>query len=489
MEEDLIDSVRERDIVKLDKLLTNDNSNTSDISERTLLIIATQNRDIDAVYLLLKKGGNPTIRDNDEKSAIDYAIENKDYDILRLLLNKTSREFRSSIHEHQDPETEKLIQYPLSTIPSILSKKKLIEFLFKIQDVLAIPQRAMEYLKIEYGEETLNKFSQFLLNYCHLADFFPRIIYLAAGVYGAAFSLCVTDVCDPPMALKIIPYKLGSSYSGLTIHDPTRPENVEWEILKLINRLFEKLSSPPVLIAYESFMCENYKSSPFNSFLKRFINHHHIQQFYLNNWFRLSFTEFAESGTLHDFIVESTNTQLIKSLILQCVLAMAMLLEKEPGFRHNDFHMGNLLLRKREKNIYSKFENKKYIIKSPRVQVLINDFDFAFVNPNIINAKYNFLYKHIPNPSPYSDMFKFFNHLGSSIKDKNQPDIYNFANYVLPSSKFMGHTASIGIETVVRYYALDITEAELSTIVPTFNPKERYPSKLLRHSFFDEFRI
>jgi hypothetical protein len=504
--DELIHLVSAGNFVELQKKLANNSTlvNATDISGRSLLTIAAEKQDLDSVEILLENRANQLIKDDSGRFPLDYAIKNKDFDIIRLLLNQFTVEESKKINLNlkrkeitkleKNPDLIKLLQYPYRPIPDRLKKKELIGFALHVERALNFPEDILELLKIEYGFETLRRFNNFLLTACALNHFFPyEVKFLVAGSYGAAFSLCITKVCDPPLVMKLVPFLPYGQYGQLPIDDARRPENVEWTILKKINDTFERLKFPHVTLAYVSFFCENKETSPLSHFIGRFVNEV-AERIYKNVYFRITFMEFAEGGSLLSFIQQGNNRRYLKQIIFQVLLIMATLLEEMPGFRHNDLHMGNLLIRERRDHIFAKFRGKKYVIRSPKVMVLINDFDFAFDrSANIDNAKYNAYYPHNLNPSPYSDMFKFFNHLLSTINLADSKVVYKFARYVIPCKKLIGHNKKMADNFyVVNFYGLNVDEKDFPKYLKEldceqFSLTDRYPDQLLNHPIFEEF--
>lgn len=503
-DEEILYAVRDQDFVSVSReLKTNPKSiNVVDISGRTPLITASQNKDLNSVRVLLDKGADYQIKDNNGRNALDYAILNKDYDIIRVLLNalpnvsaqKLTLKKSEAEKLSKDAKLMRLLKYPSKPIPSRFTIKQAIKFLLTIKEALTIPPGFLKILETEFGKESINKFLDFLLQHCNLNHFFPKTVFITAGSYGAAFQLCITDHCDPPLALKLVPFLTKMDYSNLPVENPYRPENVEWLVLKQINAVFSKLDFPHVPLAYNSFICQNADSTPLRKFISKFIDEAEIRKIYANAWFRITFMEYAESGSLDKFLkVKGNRDRNLKHIIFQAILIMAILHSKLPGFRHNDYHMGNLLIRPNRGYVYSKLKNHGFLIRNPEVLVLINDFDFAFIKPSISNAKYDSFYqKYIPDPSPYTDMFKFFNHLLSTMGSDIDKDAYNFAKYVIPYHELIGHTVLDGKRTVVSYYGLDLPVKEFEKFLREkgmyYDIKERYPERLLDHPYFDEFR-
>jgi hypothetical protein len=470
----LIDAVRNKKFLLLKHILQRypDKVNSADISGKTLLIISVENRDVNSTaFLLSKRRANQQIRDDNNKTALDYAIENKDFDNFRLLVNDLSvPEIGKLLSREKNPTVRRLLQYEPKPILSRLDVKRLIKILLA-KEFFQISKKEFVYLKSEFGEETVVRFMKFLIEYCELDKFFPKSIYLTRGVYGYAFRLCLTDDCAPPIVLKAIPYLRGSCEPHLTVLNPRRPENIEWEILSRLNRIFATERYYSVPIAYNSFICK--ANFQIRQFLQRFINVDDKIKDY-----RMTFMEYVDRGTLKDFVVE--NPRYSKPLIFQVIYAMALVLEKVPGFRHNDFHMDNLLLRTQKEFYCVNYGNIRFTIPSPKVLVLLNDFDFSFVKDESTNAKYQCLFPDLKDPTPYHDMFKFFNHLLVVVEGLPE-DVKKFAKYVVPE-QLIGHT----VEGKVGFYNLKLTEEVLLTKY-NFNAKTRYPSELLKHDIFSEF--
>jgi hypothetical protein len=533
MTEKFLDSVERGDFITAGKLASplNVNSVGSDISERTPLIIAVQNGDIDMVSLLLKKGADQTIRDHDEKTPLLYALEYNDLDMIRLLLNNLTFETAVTMpgtveYLHTaNKHLQRLFEYKHANlrIPSRFEVKEIIHYLFNLT---SIPHEFFVILRAEYGDQFVTEFNKFLTKFCNLDEFFPRRLnfskYLAGGTYGIAFALCVNDFCDPPIALKIVPYSqpeekksassssskitgskntctgtrrrlgAGKYYYDLPIDNETRPENVEWEMLRRINNIFEKIKFPHIPLAYDSFKCKLSKDppTPLYNFIAQFVDvgaKDFKRSFQKDTaCCRITFLEFAEAGALENFIQQPENEPLIESLIFQVLVAMATLLRHMPNFRHNDFHMGNLLLRASREHITGEINGRRYLVKNPKVRVLLNDFDFSHALPEMPNAKYRDL--NLPDknldPTPYSDMFKFFNSFITVMPESRISEgIRKFVNYVVPPN-LQGHKVKENNILIVDYFALNFRDTLLEG---RWNIGDLVPSRLIGQPFFDKF--
>lgn len=480
--EDLLTAVNDTNSFKLKNLLKKHPNlvNSVDISGRSLLIIAVQKKDINSIKLLLAtKNINVSLKDDDNLSALDYAILEEDEEIIILLLNAAPTHFSART---DNPKLLRLLNYPSRPIPDRLTSKRLINLLLNIENVFLIPADILLKLKNEFGIETVERFNDFILDICQLEKYFSKISYLNKGAYGHTFELCITNTCDPPLVMKLVPYMKTYAYSKLSVFDPSRPENVEWAILAIINKMFSKF--PHVPISYRSFICSNSALSPLRRFLDKFLE----KEFSTIDNFRVSFIEYAEEGSLFSFVQKKKNKHHLKHIIFQVVLVMATLLDVIPEFRHNDFHIGNLLIRRNREDIFGKYRDEEYLIEKPEIRVLINDFDFSFIKPDVINAKYDEFNPSVPNPTPYYDMFKFFNALISKIEIDSQSDIHKFIRYVIPYDDLLGHTRYLPDKNpMVRFFGLAVTEKLLKENNFNMDYKARYPKELLKHHFFDNF--
>ena len=109
-------------------------------------------------------------------------------------------------------------------------------------------------------------------------------------------------------------------------------------------------------------------------------------------------SEWCIYGTLKDFLKQQNVNKIRKFLpiiIFQLIYTLMVIQEKFPSFRHNDLHLGNILVdivNKESKMVYQvNYKNKKYnfVIPSYGFQIRIWDFDFSCIDGLINNLKIN----------------------------------------------------------------------------------------------------
>jgi hypothetical protein len=496
MSKELVEAARNGHILKFVNLhLRNKNLIDFPYKDVTPLLAAVIGGNPKLVTYILEQIKNPDVvinrKDSSGMSVLDHAMQQNDSDILAILMSSLQIPQPTAILKYT--KKCKILNYPVRPIPTKYMSKQLIKELLNIQHILTLDKTIIDLLKAEFGDDTVERFRNFLINSCSLDTFFPKSVYLNTGAYGAAFCLCLNEPCDPPLVLKIVPFKIPNEYglpkySTLDEEDPSRPENVEWNILVRINKVFFDSNFHHIPIAYNSFKCSNYFESPLSTFLGRyFFGNLEMEAFFNARYCRISFIEHADCGSLLKFLGDPNHKHLSKNIVFQVILAMTVLQSKIPGFRHNDFHIGNLLIRSQKAPIDHVHNGVRYYIESPRVAVLLNDFDFSMIINEVPNAKYEELFSSA-SPGKYIDMFKFFNHLVGEVIEKNiyvDSDVIKFAKTVLPE-QYAGVWEAPG---VVSYWNLIIGENELieKHNLPKNVFTDRYPEKLIEHPFFSEF--
>jgi hypothetical protein len=119
-------------------------------------------------------------------------------------------------------------------------------------------------------------------------------------------------------------------------------------------------------------------------------------------------TEWCDNDTLHNFLKKNIN-KFIKDkylwniLLFQLLYTLTVIQLKYPNFRHNDLHLKNILVSEYYNygvNLYKiKLKNKIYEYYIPNVgfQIRLWDFDWACLEPSIINIKALNSHKNIKN--------------------------------------------------------------------------------------------
>ena len=101
------------------------------------------------------------------------------------------------------------------------------------------------------------------------------------------------------------------------------------------------------------------------------------------------FGEWAEYGTLHEYIVKNRNSEplKIKVLMFQILYTLSVIQNVYPSWRHNDFHSSNILVQKvKVLPIHYHFKDNHYLI--PGIGASIRFWDYDFANSNEVhNAK------------------------------------------------------------------------------------------------------
>ena len=122
----------------------------------------------------------------------------------------------------------------------------------------------------------------------------------------------------------------------------------------------------------------------------------------------LYLTEWCDNDTLSSFLNINRekfikNPYLWNNLLFQLIYTLTVIQLKYPNFRHNDLHLGNILVSSyytKGFNLYKiKLENKVYEYYIPNVgfQIKLWDFDWACLEPDIINIKALMAKKNMKN--------------------------------------------------------------------------------------------
>lgn len=167
--------------------------------------------------------------------------------------------------------------------------------------------------------------------------------------------------------------------------------NVELQMIYLLKKIVIKNQTPHVNLPILAFgyslkkLYNNYRF-PLSNFSK-----------YLD-YCNVLMSEWCFYGSLKDFL-KYKNDHIIKkylpNIIFQLVYTLMVIQEKYPSFRHNDLHLGNILvdiISSKSKILYQViYKNKKYNFLLPNLgfQIRIWDFDFSCINRIINNYKIN----------------------------------------------------------------------------------------------------
>lgn len=248
---------------------------------------------------------------------------------------------------------------------------------------------------------------------CNLPFFFKHFTVLGRGLYGVVFQGYIEHSSSRSpykVAIKITGFKKGSleGYELLNIANKKRPEWVEWEVQTRLHRALSRLQTiPHVPWPFLNFSC----NISDKSFLKVILKQAKFNMKIFYPLYRVSIIEFVPMGDLEHFFDKAVGdkTQDVLYILFQVLMSLAQLQAAYPTFIHNDLHTGNILLKPVSKGtpLKYKLDTKEYEILSLGYIALLNDFDFAEIRPEIVNAKSEEFFGKKSILSNYTDVYRF----------------------------------------------------------------------------------
>lgn len=270
-----------------------------------------------------------------------------------------------------------------------------------------------------------------------LANLGYSLKYLGSGTYAFAAKVCEDDQCNLTYALKMIMYLNNTDAYSSNLNDPNRPENIEVTMLKRLNMeiLYPKIS-PHITLYIQDFKCTGipilwnmYDVSKDSEAFEKYIGDTISGgQEYYDNQAIIMLSEMSKYGSLHNFMINNAkiiNEDWLADIFFQFNYTLAQIQNKWNGFRHNDCHLGNLLLQSDDNygpmdevidryyiyyymGSYFKFNITKFQLK-------FWDFDFSNIFGITNNqrskafAPEEFGYRH--NSNHYYDLHLFVNNI------------------------------------------------------------------------------
>lgn len=257
------------------------------------------------------------------------------------------------------------------------------------------------------------------------------LVYIKSGTTGHTF--CATSIANPNIrfAIKVCAFPK-DDYGYVT--NPSRPENVELRILKLLSNFVIFRKTPHLVLPICAFntkishftkMPENInelnddKGESYKEFLDRYRagEFHPVVSVLISEW--------CDGGDLLDYIRNNYKTMTIRMwtvIFFQILYTLARIHMEHPSFRHNDLKANNILLQKIQNEEQSirynyKIGNKSFMIPSIGFQSKIWDFDFAciggYIENNKVNASWTRRISITRDRNKYYDIHYFFNSLSS----------------------------------------------------------------------------
>jgi len=188
-----------------------------------------------------------------------------------------------------------------------------------------------------------------------------KLLYIKSGTTGHTFKgISIPDPSQPDMvvnyAVKIVAYPKKENYGS--INDPTRPENAELMMLKVLSYFVVNNQTPHIVLPIATF---NTKIHPFISLTKsgvigskkyeQFVKRYEEGDFYDDVSILIS--EWADGSDLLEYLRENFTKLTVKEwrvIFFQIISVVAIVHAKYPTFRHNDLKANNILIQKIAQN-------------------------------------------------------------------------------------------------------------------------------------------
>lgn len=226
---------------------------------------------------------------------------------------------------------------------------------------------------------------------------------IGKGAFGTVYKACLFKSCDPPLIVRVIEYDNHFD----TVPREQRPENVEWKIHKLLYETLLDNGVFNITVPIFSYSC---KISDLLPELKSKLDLSSSPR-----CVRITFTDFANGGSMIDVLekVKLKDAEFLH-LILQVLLTLCTIYKEFQDYRHNDLHIGNILIVDHRDEMmsmtYDNINGKNYTLKAYNLMILLNDFDYNSISYKVKNAKVK---RNLPDvvslPSTYYDVHKFIN--------------------------------------------------------------------------------
>ena len=268
-----------------------------------------------------------------------------------------------------------------------------------------------------------------------------KLLYIKSGSTGHTFKgLYPKDNTKPNYAVKIVAYPKKEHYGDL--YDITRPENAELIMLRILSPFVTKNQTPHIVLPMCTFntTIKTFVSLPKNDIVKNkkfdlFVKRYKKNEYYQNVSVLIS--EWANSGDLLDYLRKNYQYFTLldwKVIFFQLISVLTVILEKYPGFRHNDLKANNILVhkitkKKKNNKFLYKINGNEYIIPNIGIKIKLWDFDFAcipgIVENSKVSAKWTSKINVNPERNQYYDLHYFFNTLGRKgfFPDFNNSDL------------------------------------------------------------------
>jgi hypothetical protein len=257
------------------------------------------------------------------------------------------------------------------------------------------------------------------------------IAQLGKGAEGLAFIGCIDDKCEKMIVIK-------SASGGLKL---------EYRIMKIIYKLSPHIVTPYMFVKcrYELLYQEYANGGDFLGIIRKY--HHMIKPIH------------------------------IKTIVFQVLITLMNIQKEFPSFKHNDLHLGNILVDLAyKKSGTTQYDN--FYVPNIGLRALINDYGFATMdsvpNPKVVTKQYAKNYGIAPDSHKMFDAHMFLNALYLDVKRYPEfSEVVKFLTSVIPAHYFGNETTHI-INSRLRY---DMSHSDFPTFL-----------RLLYHPYFSEFK-
>jgi serine/threonine protein kinase len=254
-----------------------------------------------------------------------------------------------------------------------------------------------------------------------------KLLYIKSGSTGHTFKGVYPNMEKKPnYGVKIVAYPKKEKYGDM--FDPSRPENAELLMIKLLSKFVKKGQTPHVVLPITTF---NTSIKPFLSLKKDDIVNNKKYDDFLKKYKKgyyyknvsVLISEWANGGDLLDYIRKNFKSFTLKTwrmIFFQVLSVLAVIQNKYPGFRHNDMKANNILVqlipisKKKNKFMY-KINKQNYIVPNIGFQLKLWDFDFAcipdLINNSKVSAEWTTAININPEQNRYYDIHYFINTL------------------------------------------------------------------------------
>lgn len=185
--------------------------------------------------------------------------------------------------------------------------------------------------------------------------------------------------------------------------------------------------------------------------------------------------------TFQRFLIDSITmntakrTDMIKNIILQVLLVLAIVQQKYPGFRHNDLKIDNiLLLKKPHDQFVQRYMGRYYKIFKKHPIVKISDFDYSNIPGKIQNSKL------------LKEGMKEF---GAGTERSDHYDVHIFLNSLYSKKEILPISIVSWIETIIpkKYLVKDNELVKYGRLINPEKVKIKTARSLVRDDFFNRY--